>query len=132
MHGSWDMECGGQNFLFWTIFSPFTLLTTPKPLQILSFYKCVTQMKIRWCMVPQTWSAKDRIFVILDHFLPFYPKTTWKIKILKKWKNSLEILSFYKSVPKIMIICSTVPEIWLVTDVVFIFHFGLFFALSLI
>ena len=44
-------------------------------------------MKIRWCMVPQTWSAKDRIFVILDHFLPFYPKTTWKIKILKKWKN---------------------------------------------
>ena len=30
---------------------------------------------------------------------------------------------------KIMIICYTVPEIWCVTDVIVIFHFGLFFAL---
>ena len=28
-----------------------------------------------------------------------------------------------------MIICYTVPEIWRVMDVIFIFHFGLFFAL---
>ena len=28
-----------------------------------------------------------------------------------------------------MIICFTVPEIWPVTDVIVIFHFGLFFAL---
>ena len=28
-----------------------------------------------------------------------------------------------------MIICSTGPEIWFVTDVIVIFHFGLFFAL---
>ena len=28
-----------------------------------------------------------------------------------------------------MIICYTVPEIWHVTDVIFIFYFGLFFAL---
>ena len=28
-----------------------------------------------------------------------------------------------------MIICYTVPEIWHVTDVIVIFHFGLFFAL---
>ena len=28
-----------------------------------------------------------------------------------------------------MIICYTVPEIWCVTDVIVIFHFGLFFAL---
>ena len=27
-----------------------------------------------------------------------------------------------------MIICYTVPEIWCVTDVIFIFHFGLFYA----
>ena len=27
-----------------------------------------------------------------------------------------------------MITCYTVPEIWRVTDVIFIFHFGLFFA----
>ena len=37
--------------------------------------------------------------------------------------------SFYTSAPKIMIICNTVPEIWHMTDVIVIFHFGLFFAL---
>ena len=40
----------------------------------------------------------------------------------------MEILSFYASVPKIVIICYTAPEIWHVTDVIAIFHFGLFFA----
>ena len=31
MYGSWDMECNGQNFLsFWTVFCPFTSLTTQK------------------------------------------------------------------------------------------------------
>ena len=35
---------------------------------------------------------------------------------------------FYTSVPKIMIICYTVHEIWALTDVIVIFHFGLFFA----
>ena len=64
-------------------------------------------------------------FIIMDHFLPFYPLTTRKIKILKKWKRTLEIL-FYKCEPRI-IICYTVPEIWHVTDVVFIFSFWLFF-----
>ena len=75
------------------------------------------------------------------HFRPFFallpppppsappPLTTRKIKILKKWIKCLEILSFYTSVRKIMIICYTVPEIWHVTDVIVIFHFGLFFAL---
>ena len=47
-------------------------------------------------------------------------------KILKKWKKSLEISLFYKSVPKIMFICYTVPEIWHKTDVIVIFHFGLY------
>ena len=41
-------------------------------------------------------------------------------------KRSLEI-SFYTSVPKIMIIISyTVSEIWQMTDVIVILHFGLF------
>ena len=34
-----------------------------------------------------------------------------------------------QSVPKIMIICYTVPEICCMTDIIVIFHFGLFFAL---
>ena len=40
----------------------------------------------------------------------------------------VEISSFYKSVPKIMIICYTAPEIWYMKDVIFVFHFELFFA----
>ena len=41
----------------------------------------------------------------------------------------MAISLFYTSAPKIMIICYTVPEMWHVTHVIFIFHFGLFFAL---
>ena len=59
-------------------------------------------------------------------FCPLTPLTTQNIKILKKWKISSEISSFYSSAPKILIICYTVPEIWRVTDVICIFHFGLF------
>ena len=61
-------------------------------------------------------------------FRPSTPLTTQKIKILKKRKKHPDI-SFYKSVPKIMIIYRTVTEIWRLADVVFVFHFGLFFAL---
>ena len=67
-------------------------------------------------------------------FCPLNPKN----QILKKWKKLMEIASFYTSVgiasfntsvPQIMIICYTLPEIWHMTDVTVIFHFGLFFAL---
>ena len=54
------------------------------------------------------------------------PLITQKIKILTKWKMEV---SFYTSVAKIVIICYTVPETWRLTDVNFIFHFGLFFTL---
>ena len=82
MYGSWDSECNEQNFLLhWTVFCPFT------------------------------------------------PLTTWEIKTLEKWKKLQEISSFYTNVPKIMIICYTVPRIRCVTDIIFIFYVGLFFAL---
>ena len=70
-----------------------------KSLEILSFYRCVPYMKIIWCMVPETWSATNRIFWHFGPFFPFYPLITHKIKILKKWKKCLEISSFYTSVP---------------------------------
>ena len=41
---------------------------------------------------------------------------------------SLEMSSFYTSVPKIMIIWYTAPEIWRVTDEIVVFHFRLFSA----
>ena len=61
--------------------------------------------------------------------MPIYPPLkAQKIKIFKKIIKGLEI-SFYTSVPKILIICYIVPELWHVMDVIAIFHFGLFFAL---
>ena len=53
-----------------------------------------------------------------------------KIPCWKRYsqKNS-GYVTVYTSLPKIMIICYIVPEIWCVTDVIVIFHFGLFFAL---
>ena len=66
---------------------------------------------------------------VLGNFLPFYPTNSPKMKISKNWKKHQSISSFYTSVPKIIIICYTVPEIWHVTHVIIIFHFGLFFAL---
>ena len=75
-------------------------------------------------------AQQTEFFITLDNFLPIYPLKTQKVKISKKWKKHLEISSFYTSAPKIMVICYTVPEIWHMTDVIVIFHFGLFFALS--
>ena len=45
-------------------------------------------MTVIWPTIPEIWSVTNRIFVILDHFLPIY------IKILK-WKNCLKISPFY-------------------------------------
>ena len=51
-------------------------------------------------------------FLISGHFLPFCPLTAPKMKISKKMKKKhLEISSFYRSIPKIMIISYNVPEI---------------------
>ena len=57
-------------------------------------------------------------------FCPFTSLTAQKIKIWIKWKKYLEI-SFYNSIPKIMIRRYTLPEIWCMKDVI-IFHFGPF------
>ena len=53
-------------------------------------------------LVYASWDMKCNTFfflVILRHFCSFIPLITWKIKVLKKWKRSLEILSFYTCVP---------------------------------
>ena len=63
-------------------------------------------------------------------FCPLTPLTQKIIFLFFFFKKKpLEISSFYTSVPKVMIICYTVPKIWCMMDVIFIFHFGLFFAL---
>ena len=142
IYGSWDIEHDGQNFLsFWTIFWHYwtyplktqkikLLKKWKKLLEIFSFYVNVPKIRIICYTVPEMWHVTD---VITFHFGLFFAlfcphnsqKKIWKFQ--KKWKKHLEILSFYTSVPKIMIICY-VPEKWCVTDVI-IFHFGPFFAL---
>ena len=85
-----------------------------------------------YATLPEIWQVTDVIvtFHLLGYFLPFYPPNSPKNKkIPKKWKETLEISSFYTSVPKIMIISYTVPEIRCMADVIVIFHFRLFFAL---
>ena len=102
-------------------------------------------MTIIWCMVLEIWSTTDKIFchsgpffalpppppeflIILDHFYPFTLVTTWKIKILKNWKISLEILSFYTCVPQMTNTWCIVPEIWSMTGRI-LGYFGSFFTL---
>ena len=41
-----------------------------------------------WCMLPETWSVTDTFLSFLGIFYLFIPLTTWKIKILKKWKKA--------------------------------------------
>ena len=68
---------------------------------------------------------QTEFFVILEYFCPFTPLWTQKIKILKKWKTHLKILSFYKYVPYMKVIWYMVPEIWNATEKIFC-HFVLF------
>ena len=65
-----------------------------KHLEILSFYACIPQMTIAWCIVPEISSATDRILSFWAIFCPFTPITIPKIKTLKKWKELLD-MSFY-------------------------------------
>ena len=52
-------------------------------------------------MVPEIWSATDRIFLSSwVIFCPFTPLTAPKMKISNKWRKLLEISSFYTIAPK--------------------------------
>ena len=140
---TWCMvpEIWSETNIIFCHFGPFFALFPPYQPRKSKFWKNgkndlkyhhFTQLYHKWkyeyCMIYGSWDMEcNRIF---HHFGPsFAPLTTPKIKISKKKKKYLEISSFYTSVPKIMFICYTVPQIWCMMDVIFIFHFGLFFAL---
>ena len=103
MYGSWDKEHGRHNFLsFWTVFSPFIPLRTQK-IKIKKKWKKhlryhhFTNINDSHMM----YGSSDMVcngqnfLSFWTIFCPFTPLTTQKIKILKTWKNCLEILSFY-------------------------------------
>ena len=102
MYGSWDMTRGGQNFLsFWTAFCHFTPLTTRKITPLKNWKKIQGDIIIiknryhKWqsndVWFLRYWVRPTDFFVILDHFLPFYPLNNPKYqnfeKILKTPKD---------------------------------------------
>ena len=127
----WSMT---EFFVILGHFSPFSQLTTQKwnfdKMKKPSRYHHFTQVYIKWqALMYGSWDLKchrQNCLLFWAIFYPFSPpKNPPKVKILKKWKKWLKI-SFYTSVPKIMIICYTVPEIWCMIYVIYNFHFGLF------
>ena len=140
MYGCWDMEAQQTEFfLILKHFLPFYPLKNPEnqnfekmkkmPGDIIISHKCTINDNN---IIYDSWDMKHNRQNFLSFwaiFCPFTLLTSQKIKILKRWKNHREILSFYTSVPKNHDhICYTVPEIWCVMDVIVIFHFGLFFC----
>ena len=94
MYGSWDMKCNRQNFLsLWTIFCLFTPLTTQK-IKILKNWKKTwryyhfTHLCHKWqsndVWFLRYWAWQTDFFVILDHFLPFYPPNKPKYQNFEK------------------------------------------------
>ena len=94
MYGSWDIECDGQNSLsFWTIFCPFTTLTTQKIKILKKWHKW--QSYNAWFLRYEAWQTE--YFVILDHFLPFYLPNNSKNQTFKKLKKNLgDIIILHK------------------------------------
>ena len=124
-------------FSLWVIFCPFTPVTAQK-MKISkkqkkdSRYHHFTQVyqnddHMLYCSWDMACDWCNYYFFYFGLFFALLSHNSPKTKKFKKCKKLLEI-SFYTSVPKIMIICYTIPEIWHMTDVIVTFHFGLFFA----
>ena len=102
-----------QNFLsFWSLFHPLTPLTTWK-IKILKKWQKTNTNTCRNYHVYHTWKSYDvwflrygvqctECFVILEHFLPFYPNSNTKKK-KKKMKKMPGYVSCYINAPNIMI-----------------------------
>ena len=115
MYASWDVEYDRHNFLsFWPIFCTFTPLLTPKikiwnklkkkPGYIILLHMCTINEDH---MMYGSWEISHDKQSFLSFWISFCTLTfltTWKIKILKKWKNHLKILSLYTCISQTMII----------------------------
>ena len=129
LYCSWDMACGRCNCYFLSSIScPFTTKQPKKlnfkkmkkaPRNIIILHNCTKNHDhmIICYAVPDIRCVTDVIVIFHFGLLFALPQvTTRKIKISKKWKNRLEISSYYTCVPKIMIWWCTVPQIWCLTD----------------
>ena len=105
VYDSWDMEHNRQNFFsFWTIFCTFTpaSVTTQRckmkktPGDIIILHKCTINDNH---MIYGSWDInynRQIFFVILGHFLPFYPPNSPKNENIKKMKTSADIIILHK------------------------------------
>ena len=105
-------------------FLPFSPLLTQKIKFGMNVKKAADIILLYMCTINEdhimygSWDIRHSKQSFLSFWTIFWPLTlltTWKIKVLKKCKTCLKILSFYISIPQMMIICM-VPEIWSVTE----------------
>ena len=110
MYGSWDMECNGENFfVILDRILPFYLINNPKnqnfekmkkiPGDSIILHRCTINYNHMMYGYWDTQRDRQNFLLFWTIFCPVTPLTTWKIKILKKWKKHLEIVSFYIGVP---------------------------------
>ena len=118
----WLLRYGTRQniFSFWTIFCPFTPLTTQK-INFEKMKKMPGDIILHMCTIHEnhmmygSWDMEHnrQNFVSLDHFWPFYHLKQTRKPRFEKTKKCMEM----QSISKIVIICYTVPGIWHVMDV---------------
>ena len=124
MYVSWEMEDDGNSFfVILDHFLPFHSTKNPKSENFEKLEKTPGDIIIlhrstkNQCSWDTTRNGCNFCFSWCAIFCPFTPVKTQKIKIKKKKKKkSLDISSFYISVPKVIITWCMVPEIWCVKD----------------
>ena len=104
MYGSWDMEHDRHNFL--SLFGYVLLFYAPNNLENQNFEKMKKYTKnhdhmpyCSWDMVRDECNCYFSFWVIF----PFYPRNSPRNQNLKKKRKKRLEISFYTSVPKIMI-----------------------------
>ena len=92
MYGSWDMECYRRNFLsFWTVFCPCTMGPENQNFEKMK-RTCKHIFILQMCTINDSHLIcflrygvqRTEFFVILDHFLPFYPPNNPKNQNFEK------------------------------------------------
>ena len=125
-YDAWFLSYGLQQtevFVILDHFLPFYPTNNPKnksfekmektPGDIIILHKCTkNDDHVLHCSWDMTHDGCKFYFSFRIIFCPF----AQKIKILQKWKKTLEISSLYTCAPKIMITWCMVPEIWCTTD----------------
>ena len=137
-YGSWDLEWDRQNFLsFMLIFCPFTPITT----SIIKIKKKKKEKKsgcYHFIQVHHKWKSYDAwflrygaqeiFFLILGHFLIFYPTNNLKNQNIEKMKKSTWRYHHFIHVYQKSWSCYTVPEIVWHDRCKFYFYFWAIFC----